>query len=184
MTENIKQVAIRIKALREIEGQPVSELAAALKIGEDEYTRYESGEADIPVSFLYEIAGHFKVELTALLTGEEPRMNRYSLVRGGKGPSVERTKEYKYNDLAYNFKHKKMEVFLVSVDPKEGGAPGHFNAHPGQEFNYVLEGSVKVFIEKGEVTLNTGDSLYFDSGQQHAMAAQNGKPAKFLAVIL
>jgi quercetin dioxygenase-like cupin family protein len=48
----------------------------------------------------------------------------------------------------------------------------------------VLEGSVKVFIEKGEVTLNTGDSLYFDSGQQHAMAAQNGKPAKFLAVIL
>ena len=54
----------------------------------------------------------------------------------------------------------------------------------GQEFNYILEGSLKVVIDKHELILEEGDSLYFDSGQNHAMKALNGKPAKFLAIII
>jgi mannose-6-phosphate isomerase-like protein (cupin superfamily) len=184
MSENIKQVATRIRTLREISGESVESLAQAFTVTPEEYRRFESGETDIPVSFLYEIAGHFKVELTALLTGEEPRLHRYSLVRSGKGPSVERRKEYQYQDLAFNFIHKRMETFLVTAEPHAGDKPGHFNAHPGQEFNFVLEGTLKVLIDQSEVVLNPGDSLYFDSGHAHAMVALNGKPAKFLAIIL
>jgi quercetin dioxygenase-like cupin family protein len=184
MTENIRQVALRIKTLREISGESLEALAKAFAVSLEDYRRYESGEADIPVSLLYEIAGHFKVELTALLTGEEPRLHHYSLVRAGKGPSVERRKEYRYQDLAYNFVHKRMETFLVTVEPGTGDTPGHFNSHPGQEFNYCLEGSLKVCFEKNEIVLNPGDSLYFDSGLGHAMVALQGSPARFLAVIL
>ena len=184
MDSNIKQVAIRIKTLREISGETPESLAKLFKLSNDEYLRYESGETDIPVSFLYEIAGHFNVELTALLTGGEPHRKSVSLVRAGTGPSVERRSEYKYRDLAYNFAHKKIEVFEVIVEPKEKTGLGHFNTHPGQEYNYCLEGSMKIFIENNEYVLNPGDSVYFDSGHRHAMAALNNKPAKFLAVIL
>lgn len=184
MTENIKQVAMRIRALREIAGESAESIAAALTVSAEEYRKFESGEADIPVSYLYEIANHFKVELTALLTGEEPRLHRYCLVRSGKGPSIERRQEYQYQDLAYNFVHKRMEPFLVAVEPSPGDRPGRFNRHPGQEFNYVLEGTLKVYIDKNEVVLSPGDSLYFDSGCDHAMVALNGKPARFLAIIL
>jgi transcriptional regulator with XRE-family HTH domain len=184
MTENIKQVAIRIKTLREISGESLEALASAFAIPAADYRRYESGEADIPVSLLYELAGHFKVELTALLTGEDPHLHYYCLVRNGKGPSVERRKEYRYQDLAYNFIHKRMEPFLVTVEPSSGEKPGHFNSHPGQEFNYCLEGTLKVCFQKHELILNPGDSLYFDSGQAHAMVALQGKAARFLAIIL
>jgi quercetin dioxygenase-like cupin family protein/DNA-binding XRE family transcriptional regulator len=184
MTENIKQVALRIKTLREIAGESVEALAAVLGVSADDYRHYENGEADIAVSALYEIASHFKVELTALLTGEEPHLHHYSLVRAGRGPSVERRKEYRYQDLAYNFVHKRMETFLVTVEPGAGEEPGHFNSHPGQEFNYCLEGTLKICFEKSEVVLKAGDSLYFDSGQGHAMVALQGSPARFLAVIL
>ncbi len=183
MEKNIKQVATRIKALREIEGESVEALAKAFKISKAEYESYESGKADIPISFLYEFSNRFSVELTALLTGEEPHMQAYSLVRKGKGPKVERSKEYRHQDLAYNFKHKKLEVFEVTVDPKKGNKPSHFNTHPGQEFNYCLKGKLKIFIGKNEMILNPGDSLYFDSGIEHAMAALGNKPAKFIAVI-
>jgi mannose-6-phosphate isomerase-like protein (cupin superfamily) len=184
MTENLKQVALRIKTVREISGEPLEALAAVFAVPADDYRRYESGEADIPVGLLYEIAGHFKVELTALLTGEEPRLHHYCLVRAGKGPSVERRKEYHYQDLAYNFIHKRLEPFLVTVAARPGEEPGHFNSHPGQEFNYCLEGSLKICFEKSEVVLGPGDSLYFDSGLGHAMVALQGKPARFLAIIL
>lgn len=184
MENNIKQIAERIKALREIEGESAESAANALGVKKEEYEGYESGNTDIPVSFLYEISGRYKVELTALLTGGEPHMNTFSIVRKGTAPKVERSKEYSYKDLAFNFKHKKMEIFEVVAGPKPGDKPGHYNLHPGQEFNYCLEGEIKIFVGKNEMVLKPGDSIYFDSGIPHAMVSLNNKTAKFLAVIL
>jgi len=42
--------------------------------------------------------------------------------------------------LAYNFIHKKAEPFMVTIDPHSDGTSLEFNAHPGQEFNYVIKG--------------------------------------------
>jgi quercetin dioxygenase-like cupin family protein len=184
MSEEIKQVAARIRELREISGISVEDLANEFNIPIETYIKYESGCTDIPVSFLYEIANKFKVELTAILTGEGPRLRTYALVRKGKGASVERRKEYKYQSLAYNFANKKAEPFLVTVEPEPDDIPVHYNSHSGQEFNYVLEGKLKIFIDGHELILNEGDSLYFDSGLNHGMKALENKPAKFLAVIL
>lgn len=184
MTEQIKQVASRIKELREISQIPADELANQLEVSLEIYNKYESGSIDIPVSFLYRFANKFNIELSTLLTGESPRLHTYSVVRKGKGISVDRRKEYKYENLAYNFIHKKAEPFLVTVEPEDDSNPIHYNSHPGQEFNYVLDGSMKVYIDGHEITLNEGDSLYFDSGINHGMKALNNKSAKFLAIIM
>ena len=184
MSDQIKQIAARIKELREISGISIEDLAKEFKITAETYQEYESGNKDIPVSFLYEISNKFNVELTAILTGGGPKLHTYALVRKGKGISVDRRKQYKYQNLAYNFIQKKAEPFLVSVEPDAENAPMHFNSHPGQEFNYVLEGSLKIIINEHELVLNEGDSLYFDSGASHGMKALDNKPAKFLAIIL
>ncbi len=122
--------------------------------------------------------------MTALITGEEPKLKIFSVVHKGKGFSIDRRKEYKYQDLSYNFIGKKAEVFLVTVEPVNTEKPSHFYSHAGQEFNYVLEGTLKVFIDSHEVTLEEGDSLYFDSGHKHAMLALKNKPARFLAMVI
>jgi quercetin dioxygenase-like cupin family protein len=184
MEEQIKQIAERIRGLRDIYGISEAEMAAKLEIPLDIYQSYESGLTDIPVSLLYRLAHAFNLELSSLLTGEEPRLHTYSLTRKGKGVSVERRKEYKYQSLASNFVNKKVEPFIVTVDPKELETVISRNSHPGQEFNYVLEGALKIVVGKSELTLNEGDSLYFNSAVEHGMQALNGKPAKFLAIIL
>lgn len=184
MSEQIKQIAARIKELREISGLSVETLAKELNIPVETYIEYESGNVDIPVGFLHKVSNRFKVDMTALLTGEEPKLRNYCLVRKGKGVSVDRRKAYKYQNLAYNFLNKRAEPFLVTVEPKPNGTPVEFNSHPGQEFNYVLEGRLKVVINGYELILEEGDSLYFDSGLEHGMQALDGKAAKFLAIIL
>ncbi len=184
MSDQIKQIAVRIKELREISGISLETLSKEFGVSIETYKEYESGNVDIPVSFLYEVASKFNVELTAILTGENPKLQTYCLVRKEKGVSVERRKEYKYQNLAYNFIHKKAEPFLVTVEPDAGDTPVHYNSHPGQEFNYVLEGSLEIVINGHSLVLNEGDSLFFDSGANHGMKALNGKSAKFLAVIL
>lgn len=182
--QQMKQMAARIKELREIFSVSAEKLAEELGIEPEKYKEYENGEADIPVSLLYKISNKFKVELTALLTGDNPKLQTYCLVRKGKGVSVERRKEYKYQSLAYNFINKKAEPFLVTVEPKPDSEPISYNSHPGQEFNYVLEGELMIYIDGHELLLKEGDSLFFDSNIKHGMKALGNKPAKFLAIIM
>lgn len=183
LQEEIKQIAVRIKELREIFEVSEEEMAEELGIELELYQRYEGGTEDIPVGILSQIAHRFDVELSTLLTGEEPRLHTYCLTRKGKGVSVERRKAYKYLSLAHNFINKKGEPFLVTVEPVDEETPISLNSHPGQEFNYVLEGSLKIVLGKHEVILNEGDSLFFDSSMEHGMQALEGKTARFLAII-
>ena len=183
MTGEIREIAERIKELREIAGVTVESLAEGLGISPETYRQYESGACDIPVSLLYEIAGRFKVELTEILTGERPRLHTYSLVRKGTSVAVKRSHEYDYQSLAPNFVHKRMEPLLVTVDPKASGSD-ETNSHPGQEFDYVTSGTLAVTIDDHELILSEGDALYFDSNHPHSMRALNDQPAQFLAIIL
>lgn len=182
MLEQIKLIAKRLSGLREVEGMSCEELAAAMSIPTEVYERYESGEVDIPMSFLYEVAEKFGIELTELLTGDAPKLKVYQLVRAGEGLDVERRAPYQYQSLAFNFQHKKGEIFTVVVPEKLAGAQVELNSHPGHEFNYVLEGTLMLTINGKELTLNQGDSLYFDASYAHGMQAVGGD-AKFLAII-
>ena len=184
MKEKIQFVAERIKELREIAGISAAALAQDLGISLDEIRQYESGNVDIPVGYLYKLAHKFGIELSALLSGENPRLHVYCVVRKDKGLSVERRKQYKYESLAANFINKKAEPFVVRIDPEAESAPVEFNTHPGQEFDYVIEGTMKIIIDTHEVILREGDSIYYDSGYKHAMKALNQAPVKMLAVVL
>ena len=116
--------------------------------------------------------------------GEEPKMSSYFITRAGAGVSVERRKAYKYEALASGFRDRKADPFIVTVEPSPADAPMHLNSHEGQEMNYVLEGRLLLSLNGKELTLNVGDSLYFDSSLPHGMKALDGKPVRFLAIIM
>jgi quercetin dioxygenase-like cupin family protein len=170
----------RIKELREVMEISAMDLAADIDIPYETYVKYESGEADIPISVLYKISGRLGTDTTVLLTGEDPKMDTASVCRKGKGVTVERFPGYEYASLAYNFKDRNMEPLLVYLDPKKEPAPPV--THSGQEFNYVVEGSVKVTAGKKEYILNAGDSIYFNASLPHGQSAVNG-PAQFITII-
>jgi transcriptional regulator with XRE-family HTH domain len=184
MTEQIKQIAERIKEIREISGISAETLATKLGVPKDDYIKYEKGNTDIPVGIIFEIAEFFNVELSVMLGGDNPKLHVYGVVRNGKGLKLDRRKQYRYESLAYNFIHKKAEPFMITIDPAPEGTLLEFNSHPGQEFNYVIKGTMMTIIDGHEIILNEGDSVYFDSGCKHAMKALNNEQVKFLAIVL
>jgi quercetin dioxygenase-like cupin family protein/DNA-binding XRE family transcriptional regulator len=184
MPGKLELIAERIRDLREIAGISLKTAASAVGLDEASYAQYESGSVDIPIGVLFEVAGFYSVDLTEILTGESPRLTKYSVVRRGKGIEVERRAPYKYHSLAFNFVHKKAEPFLVEAGPAPEGARMPLNSHPGQEFDFVIEGRLMVSIDGHEIVLDEGDSVFFDSGAQHGMKALGGAPARFLAIIL
>lgn len=178
-----EQIVARIKEMREILELSPAAVAEKLGIEEGAYLAYESGEVSIPINALYAIAEFFKVDVTVLLTGEVPRMADYTVVRAGHGAKVDRFPGYEFESLAANYSRRDMEPMLVRLAPHED--EDHEPAmvsHHGQEFNYVLQGSMKVIVGRHSFVLNPGDSIYFNAAIQHAQRAVAG-PALFLTVI-
>ena len=177
MDDKIKQIAERLRGLRDVLELTAEDIARDCDISAEEYRLAETGEYDISVSMLQKIARKYGIALDALMFGEEPKMSSYFLTRAGKGTSIERTRAYKYQSLAAGFINR-------SAEPKPDNEPIHYNSHTGQEFNLVLEGRMLINIEGKELILNEGDSLYFNSKLPHGMKALDGKTVRFLAVIM
>ena len=184
MNEEIKQIAERLKGLRDVLELTVDNVAEVCGISPEKYQELESGTVDISVSILHRISQTYDVELTTLMFGDEPKMSSYFVTRNGKGISVERTKAYKYQSLAAGFSKRKADPFMVTVHPKPDDEPIYQNSHAGQEYNYVISGRMQIQINGKDLILEEGDSIYFNSELPHGMKALDGKEVKFLAIIL
>ena len=143
MKEKMKEIAQRVSELRELSEVGPDEMADHLNVPVETYMNYEEGINDIPASVLYEIAQKLNVDMGLLLTGEETRMHIFTVTRKDKGVRVERRKQYKYENLAEKFIHKKAEPFIVTVKPRDNEGKPSTNSHPGQEFNYIIKGSLE-----------------------------------------
>jgi len=183
MKENVKEIAERVRVLREIEDISVEALSQELGFDPAEYNAWESGEKDFPVGALVEIAARFKIDLSELVSGAASKLKTFCVTRAGQAPEVSRRPMYGYWNLAYNFHRKKAEPFIVEANSETESKPISLNTHPGQEFNYVLEGRLLVSIGGHETELGPGDCVYYDSSEPHGMKALGGKPARFLAIV-
>ena len=106
------------------------------------------------------------------------------MTRKGKGLEFHRREAYHYEHLAYNFRNKKSEPFIVTVACDGDSLYGKdTHSHEGQEFDYVLEGTLKIDLGGNEVFLFPGDSIYYDSSIPHAMYGVE-KDCRFIAVVL
>ena len=180
--EKLIEIGARLAALREIMEFSPADMAVKMKMPEAEYLRYEKGEVDFSFSFLYNAANLLGVDVLDLMSGESPKLSVCCLVRKGGGYDITRREAYEYKHLAYTFRGKKSEPFLVTVEPKPNETPV-LHSHDGQEFDYMIEGSMTFLLGEKKMTLSAGDSVYYDSSVPHAMKADE-KAARFLAVVM
>lgn len=186
MEPRIIEIAERIKALREILEIPAQEMANITDVTVGEYLELEAGNADFSFTFLFKCAERFGVDIVELLTGENPRLSFYTVVRKNKGLPIKRREGFTYQHLAPLFKHKLAEPFLVTApySEREQNEPMHLSYHEGQEFDLVLQGTLKVAMEGHIEYLEAGDAIYYNSGHGHGMIATGGEDCVFLAVVL
>ena len=176
-------IALRIRDLRDIAGVSAEQVAETTGISLAEYEAYETGTRDFSFSHRFHIAEALGVDISDLLTGESPKLHGYVLTRAGQGLRFNRREQYVYHHLAYNFRDKLAEPFIVTVTKDEAGVEKQAHSHEGQEFDYVLEGTLKIVLGGNELYLKAGDSLYYNSALPHAMYAPEGD-CQFIAVVV
>lgn len=186
MDTHIIQIAERIRGMRDVLEISVEDMAEATGTAPETYLEYETGGKDFSFTFLYKCAERFGVDIVELLTGEGPRLDFYSVVRKGEGLDIKRRAGFTYEHMAYRFKDKTAEPFIVTAPYSEEAqsAPIELSFHKGQEMDYIISGELRVRFEDHEETLHEGDVVYYDSGRGHGMIASGGKPCVFLAIVM
>jgi quercetin dioxygenase-like cupin family protein/DNA-binding XRE family transcriptional regulator len=85
-----------------------------------------------------------------------------------------------FNALAADKGGRHMEPFVVTIEPD---AKQDKSTHEGEEFIYVLEGKLALEYGMDKETLNSGDSVYYDSIVPHCVLSADKNPVKIVAVI-
>jgi len=186
-TENpLKEIAARIKEMRGISGYSVAQMAGLTDVTPDQYAAIEAGTGDPSFTFLHKCALAFGVDINALLEGHTAKLSRYLVTRGGQGPVTAKEEGIEIRNMAAMFRNRLATPYYVtySYEEKLQSLPIHTTTHAGQEFDYVISGSMRIRVGEHEEVLNAGDSIFYKSSTPHGMIAVGGKDVTFLAMIM
>ncbi len=182
----IKEMAGRIRALREIEGLEPSQMAAKTGVSEAEYIRCESGESDLNFAFIYRCALALNVNVTEIIEGYAPKLKSYTVTRSGAGQEIANAHGMTYYNMAYAFQNRIAEpLFVRSAYSEEAQHRDiELTTHAGQELDIVVEGKLMVQVGEHTEVLSAGDTIYYDSDTPHGMIAVGGEDCVFYAIVL
>ena len=182
----IKEMAGRIRALREIEGLEPSQMAAKTGVSTEEYIRCESGESDLNFAFIYRCALALNVNVTEIIEGYSPKLKSYTVTRAGAGQEIAKAHGMVYYNMAYAFQNRIAEpLFVRSAYSEEAQHKDiELTTHAGQELDIVIEGKLMVQVGEHTEVLSAGDTIYYDSDTPHGMIAVGGQDCVFYAIVL
>ncbi len=182
----IKEMAGRIRALREIEGLECAQMATKTGVSVEEYIRCESGESDLNFAFIYRCALALNVNVTEIIEGEAPKLRSYTVTRSGAGQEIANAHGMTYYNMAYAFQNRIAEpLFVRSVYSEEAQHRDiELTTHAGQELDIVVEGKLMVQVGEHTEVLSAGDTIYYDSDTPHGMIAVGGQDCVFYAIVL
>ena len=182
----IKEMAGRIRALREIEGLEPAQMAAKTGVSTEEYLRCERGESDLNFAFIYRCALALNVNVTEIIEGYSPKLKSYTVTRAGAGQEIAKAHGMVYYNMAYAFQNRIAEpLFVRSAYSEEAQHRDiELTTHAGQELDIVIEGKLMVQVGEHTEVLSAGDTIYYDSDTPHGMIAVGGQDCVFYAIVL
>ena len=183
---NLREMGERIREMREIVGHSVERMAELAGIPPAEYEALEAGRLDPPFTVLHRCAVALGVDVTTLIEGHSAKLSGFIITRKGEGLITTDEQGIRLQNMAAMFKNRLATPYYVTYeyDERLQDQPIHTTTHAGQEFDLVLEGSMKLRIGDHVETLHAGDSAFYQSSTPHGMLAIGGKTCRFLAMIM
>ena len=188
--ESNKFIGGKIKSIRESRNLTIDEVSERSAVSKVQIERIE-GDIEIPsLAPLIKIARVLGVRLGTFLDDNDKLGPVVSRAKDNKDKNAIRFtndstiagKHMEYHSLSQDKAGRHMEPFLIDIDPLEQ-SDFNLSTHEGEEFIYVLEGTVEIIYGKEKYALEAGDSIYYDSIVAHHVHAAKKAPAKILGVV-
>ena len=182
-----------LRALRQKNGWTLAEVSEMTGLSISALSKTERNQLSLTYDKLIQLSQGLRVDITTFFE-EGPRApgdktglvvtpaGRRSINRRDDGLMI-KTPNYQYVYLSTELLHKKFVPIIAEIQARSLDEFGPLVAHEGEEFTYVLEGTVEVHTELyAPAVLKAGESIYFDSGMAHAYVAKGDSPCRVMSV--
>lgn len=172
----------RIKRNRNIKKLSLRELASKVNLSASFLSQVEQGKASPSIENLKKIANALDVKVSYLIEDDEEDKNVVYIKNEDVKFVESKESNTKIALLSVSNSEKNMEPILYEVGIN-GESGINCYSHKGEEFIYILEGELIVYVSGYEYKLKKGDSLYFKSSQEHKFKNISNKETKALWVV-
>ena len=174
----------RLRQLRKQNGWTLNQVSEMTALATWTLSKVENNQTSLTYDNLLKLAEGLGVDMAELFTTEEirPISGRRTITRHGES-RPQTTPNYDYHYHSADLLRKRMVPILVRVKARSIEEFGDLLRHSGEEFIYVLEGTIEVHTAVYEpVVLKAGESIYLDSSMGHAYISVGEGEAKILGV--
>ncbi len=182
MGTTVGVIGQRIKELRLERRLTLGKLAESTGCSAAFLSQLERNRAAPSISMLYSIASALHVPITHFFPEV---VNPTKVVRADQRETFRfEGSPITYSLLTTQFPDRVMESLIVIIEAQDGSLPAdEYRAHPGEEFGYVLDGTLRVWIGDERYDLSPGDSIHFLATVKHRLENPGTKPVTALWVL-
>lgn len=175
-------LATKLKQLRHDKGLTLQQLSNRCRISVSSLSKIENGQLSPTYEKIAALAQGLAVDVGELFRSDtaSSASGRRSITRKGDGVPYH-TGQYAYELLNTDLAHKRFIPLLATLKAHEPSAFPQLHHHEGEEFFYVLSGTVQLLTELyAPLILHPGDCCYFDSTMGHACLSAGQEDAQIL----
>lgn len=176
-----------LKALRNQRGWTLAEVSKRTGLPISTLSKIENERISLNYDKLALLSASLGVDISELFAPplgsvRGAVIGRRSFTPRGQGQFIE-TANYNHIYPAADFLNKRFIPIVAELRARSLEEFGQLIRHPGEEYAYVLEGTVLFYTELyAPLTMRKGDSIYFDSGMGHAYLAADPGPCRVLSI--
>ncbi len=174
--QEITPIGKRIRRARLDKKISLDTMANETGLSKEFIKKIEAGDQRPSVGTLLQISRTLHIDSSFLLKEQDDAIEERSRAY------TKRTDNYAYTSLTPNAENKHLKAFKIVVEAQKSHGGVGFQ-HEGEEFVYVLEGSVEVQVGDHVNKLKTGDSLHFNSGVKHDLRNTGKEDAQLVVVV-
>lgn len=184
LNDDDRSLGDRIAQMRKERGLTLSEMSKLVGLPVSTLSKVQNHQATLSYSNLMRLARGLKINIAELFDDDvamqKPKAGRRVITRKGMG-MMNKVDCYDVEVLASDLLHKNMHPGILTVPPAGPQDIDALAGHPGEEFVYVISGSILLYSEDYKpLELFEGDSIYLDSTSGHKYVSASDKPARIL----
>jgi len=186
-SDALHRIGVALRRARKDRGMTLEALAEGAGLSSAFLSRLERGQVSCSIGNLLHLAGVLGLAPSAIFAGldQPPGNDAYRVARADQNDAERESAKSNphWRRLASGTERHLLEAFALSLDPKSADAMGApLVSHPGEEFCFVIEGSVRFRIGDETVELGPGDSIHLRSDLPHMAWPLGSAPARLLMV--
>jgi mannose-6-phosphate isomerase-like protein (cupin superfamily) len=165
-----------IKMYREGRNLSIKDLAHETGYPADLLEKVEKDEITPPVALVLQLSRTLKVDVETL--GDKESKSASSRVKSQK----KRAGSYAYTQLTKTGSDKHLGAYRVTIEANTAHEGVEYH-HEGEEFIYVLKGSLSISVGKNLNLLERGDCIHFNSALHHKLSNPSNEKTELLVVL-